>query len=132
MAAIGRASLKAAALPAILNLRESPFPPPLQAPLEELLKRYQQYVRSFREATVACFAVKRAQTTRAGREAAAAKQAVAALSRYADEVAQPAGPGELPHFMLRLLDRAPAQRLAADLAEKIAELEWMNQQQGKA
>jgi len=127
-----QAQREAAALPAILNLRESPFPPPLQAPLEELLKRYQQYVRSFREATVACFAVKRAQTTRAGREAAAAKQAVAALSRYADEVAQPAGPGELPHFMLRLLDRAPAQRLAADLAEKIAELEWMNQQQGKA
>jgi hypothetical protein len=118
------AEQEAAGLAGLLQLDQSDMPADLRASLASMLELYGLYVKGFRRAAAACFLAKLAMATRATADIAVAKAAADDLAAYADEAGaglDKAGPA---HFVRRLLDPGPARALAADVREKMAELEW--------
>ncbi len=113
-----------AALTGLLQPERLPIPAALQSSYATLLKLYALYVRGFSRATAACFLARRALATRAAADIAAARTAVAELRVHGADAGRQLGEMPPPHFVRRLLDPAPALRLAADLQEKMTELEW--------
>jgi hypothetical protein len=114
----------AAGLADILQLDRSAMPADLRASLEAMLGLYRLYVKGFRRAAAACFTAKLALATRQAPDIAAAKAAASEMEAQAREAADELAKADPAHFVRRLLDSAPARRLAADVREKMAEIEW--------
>jgi len=112
-----------AGLAGVLQPESLGLPADLRASLVSMLGLYRLYVQGFRRAAAACFGAKRALATRAPADIAAAKAAAADLTALANESAAELAKTDPAHFVWRLLDPAPARRLAADVREKMAELE---------
>jgi hypothetical protein len=113
-----------AALPGLLQPEHLPLPASLQASFATMLMLYELYVRGFSRATAACFLAKRALATRGVADIASARVAAAELKTHGEEAGRQLEAVSPPHFVRRLLDPAPALRLAGDLQEKMTELEW--------
>jgi len=127
-----RAEEQVAALPGLLRLDSSGLPEDLRASLASMLALYRLYVRGFRRAAAACFTAKLAAGTRAPADIAAARAAAVDLALQGDEAEAALAKTDPAHFVRRLLDPAPARRLAADVREKMTELEWLIQAAARA
>jgi hypothetical protein len=108
----------------LLPLDRPEMPADLRASLASMLELYRLYVKGFRKAAAACFSARLAVATQAAGDIATAKAAADDLAAHADEADAGLGKTEPAHFVRRLLEGAPARRLAADVREKMAELEW--------
>jgi hypothetical protein len=118
------AEQQAAGLADILQLDRSTLPADLRASLEAMLGLYRLYVQGFRRAAAACFTARLAQATRRAPDIAVAQAAALELDAQAEAAAAALAKTDPAHFVRRLLDPAPARRLAADVREQLAELAW--------
>ncbi len=114
----------AAGLSDLLRLDRSDMPADLRASLASMLDLYRLYVKGFRKAAAACFTARLAMKSGANGDIAAARAAADDLASHADEAAAGLDKADPAHFVRRLLDPGRPRRLADDVREKMAELEW--------
>lgn len=114
----------AAALGEILRPGDPDMPAGLRRSLQDLLELYAVYVGGFGRAAAAVFRARQAMAGGRAEAIKAAREAAAAVDRHAGEAEAALARIDPPFFVRRLVDPAAGRRLAADVREKMAEIEW--------
>ena len=115
-----QAEREAERLPGILDLPSARLPGELKASLAAMLELYALYARGYRRCAEACFRAKKAMASHGAGDAEAAGRAADRLAAYREELAGLMRGTRAPHFVHRMLDTGPLDRLAADIREKLS------------
>ena len=115
-----QAEREAAQLPGILDLEKTQLPAELKASLATMMELYQLYVQGYRRCTAACFLAKNAAASRDAADIDAAIRAVDELAAYRRDADRRLRNTRVPHYVHRMLDLGPVDRLTADIRGKMA------------